>query len=186
MAVKLTWLPNPEADIASYEIQRSDDAVIFTDIVTVTHNLSDPLVYDPILGRFFYEDPTGVASTHYYRLRAIDSASNLSGYTTAKQAGPPTPPICVVFGTVVNADGQPNTNVQVKATIVSTKDTKDGQIVGAHGVTSEQIETFTDDAGFFEITLLQGANVILNIPPIELEQEVCVPALASVDFQALL
>ncbi len=143
-------------------------------------------MYDPTIGRFFFEDTTGIADVHFYRLRAIDSAGNQSGYTTAKQAGPPTPPLCVVFGTVVDANGQPNTDVQVLATIVSTKDTKDGQIVDEFGVTGKQIEAFTDDAGFFEIPLMQGANVCLDIPKIELKREICVPDKASVDFQELL
>lgn len=186
MAVRLTWLPNPEADIASYDIQRSDDAVNFTTIASITHDLGDTAVYDSATGRFYYEDATGIADTHYYRIRAIDSATNQSAWTSAKQAGPPSPPVCTLFGTVVDADGSPNTNVVIRVTITSAKATKDGQLVGNLGVTSNQIEAFTDDAGFFEVTILQGACVNLEIPSIELEQEVTVPAQASVDFQELL
>jgi len=186
MSIRLTWLANPEADIASYELQRSDDAIVFSTIASIAHNLLDPLVYDTSIGRFFYDDATGIAASHYYRMRAIDSSGNQSGWTTTKQAGAPTPPLCTVFGTVVNPDGSPNSDVQVRATIESTKSTKDGQTVGTLGVTGKRIEVFTDDAGFFEVQLLQGASVVLSIPDIELEKTITVPALASADFNTLI
>lgn len=186
MAVRLTWAPNAEDDIASYQLERSTDAITFSALVTITHDLGDSLVYDSVNNVFFYEDPTGVANTHYYRMRAVDSALNTSAYSAPRQVGPPDPALCVVFGTVVDADGTPNTNVQVRATILSAEDTKDGQLVGNLGVTATQIEAFTDDNGFFEITLLQGAKVMLAIPKIELDAEITVPSQEAVDFKELI
>lgn len=186
MGIRITWTANTEADINSYELERSDDGIVFTALVTITHDLGDPLVYDVTNRVFFYLDTTGLQNFHFYRIRAVDDASNKSAYSTPKQVGPPEPPLCVVFGVVIDADGTPNTDVSVKGTIVSTKDTKDGQIVDSFGITNKAIEAFTDDNGFFEISLLQGASVILNIPTIELNREIAVPAQATVDFQDLL
>ena len=186
MAVQITWSPNTEDDIASYELERSTDGILFTALVTITHDLSDPSVFNVPDQIFFFDDATGVANLHFYRLRAVDSAGNKSAFTAPKQVGPPDPAICVVFGTIVNPDGTPNTDIEIKATVVSEKDSKDGQIVGGLGVTGKQVEAFTDDNGFFEIPLIQGSMVNLSIPKIELEREVQIPAKEVIDFNELL
>jgi len=186
MAILITWLPNPEADIASYDLERSSDGSTFAQLALIAHSLTNPSVYDSATGRFFYSDATGVAVTHYYRIRAIDAAGNYSAYTTIKQPSSPTPAVCVVFGTVVNADGTPNTDVCVLGEVVSTKDSKDGQLVDEYGVTGDQVETFTNDEGFFELALLQGSTMILSIPKIDLKREICVPTSISVNFQTLI
>jgi len=140
VGIRITWTANTEADINSYELERSDDGIVFTALVTITHDLGDPLVYDVTNRVFFYLDTTGLQNFHFYRIRAVDDASNKSAYSTPKQVGPPEPPLCVVFGVVIDADGTPNTDVSVKGTIVSTKDTKDGQIVDSFGITNKAIE----------------------------------------------
>lgn len=186
MGIRLTWAPNTESDIASYEIERSSDGITFTALATVIHDLNDPLVYDSTEGVFFYLDSTGVANQDFYRIRAVDTGGNKSSYSTPKQVGPPNPDICVVYGTIVDADGNPNTDVQVRATIISTEESQDGQIVGQFGVTNNPIVETTDDNGFFELLLIQGAEVTLHIPVINLRRVVTIPAQATADFQSLL
>ena len=187
MAVRITWVKNEEDDIDSYELDRSTDGIVFALLATITHDISDPLVFDSVNNVFFYDDATGVANTHFYRLRALDTALNASAYTTPKQVGPPSPGLCSVFGTIVDLDGNPNTDIQVVAEIVSEDETKDGQIVDTFGVTSNKIECFTDDNGFFEITLMQGAAVILDIPTIDLRKEIAIPTDKTVvDFRDLI
>ena len=92
---------------------------------------------------------------------------------------------CVVTGTVLNLDGTPNTDVQVKATVESTCMDQGGQLVDDAGVTSQQIDAFTDDSGQFSITLLRGARVRLEIQPINLRKIVLIPDLDTVDFAEL-
>lgn len=185
MAIKLTWLPNTDSDILQYEVWRADDNVNFTLQTTITHNLSDPLVYDAGIGRFFWEDPTGTTS-HWYKIRAADSSLNLSAFSVSKQSGAPLPPICVLFGTVLMADGVPETEAQVQVYVEDRRKTKDGQFVGALGVTSEPIEVFTDDNGFWEAEIIRGALVRVVIPKINLDVELTVPDAASAEITTLL
>lgn len=185
MGIKLTWLPNPEADIDKYEIWKSPDNNIFAKETEIDHDVGDPAVYDASIGRFYWEDAAGL-TTDWYKIRAVDIASNYSAFTVAKQGGPPTPPICVLFGTVLDVNGDPNTNVQVQIRIQSTKEGKEGQFVDSDGVTSDFLEVFTDDAGFWEADVMQGATVDVIIPKINLDVEIEVPAAASADITTLI
>lgn len=78
MGIKITWQPSGEADIASYNLERSDNLTtpVWTLLVNVPHNLLGPN-YDTLLGVFWYLDTTGDV-TKYYRLIAIDTVNQLS------------------------------------------------------------------------------------------------------------
>lgn len=91
MANLVKWLPNGEADIASYRIERSTAATTgFTSLTTITHNLGDAGVYDGT--HFFYND-TGGTNAHYYRLISIDTGANESAPSPSfiPAAAPPAP-----------------------------------------------------------------------------------------------
>ena len=185
MAIKLTWLPNPESDIDEYQIWRSSDNFNFTQQAIVPHNLSDPLVFDTGTGRFYWEDPTGT-TVLWYKIRAVDAVGNLSAFTISKQAGPPLPPICVVFGTVLGIDGEPETEAQVQVFIVDTKKGKEGQFVSSDGVTSNPAEVFTDDNGFWEANIIRESVVRIVIPKINLDAEITIPDAVSAAITTLL
>lgn len=183
--IKLTWLPNTEVDIAGYEIHRSDDAVNYSKIADITHDLNDVNVYDAAIGRFYYNDAAGTTS-HWYKIRAIDAAANESGYTVAKQAGPPTPDVCVIYGTILDANGEPETEAQVQIYVKNTEASKEGQFVNSYGITHTPIEVFTNDAGFWEADVIRGATVRVNIPAVNLDTEVIVPDAVSAEITTLI
>lgn len=185
MTIKLTWLPNTEADIDEYQVWRAPDNVNFTQIVIIDHNLGDPGVFDTGTGRFFYED-TGGTTSDWYKIRAVDTSANLSSFTVSKQAGAPLPPVCALFGTVLHADGAADTEAQVQIFIKSTKKTKEGQFVSTDGVTSDPVEVFTDDNGFWEVNIIRDALVEVVIPRINLRAEVQIPDAASAELTTLL
>jgi hypothetical protein len=87
MSVRVTWLPNTEADIASYDLQRAPDVAgapgTFVDVITIVHDLLGP-DFDIPSNRFFYDDVIGV-TTDWYRLRATDTNSNNSGWSNPFQ-----------------------------------------------------------------------------------------------------
>src|SRR5579859_6206003 len=94
---------------------------------------------------------------------------------------------CVVQGTIVNLDGTPSVEAQVRASARSTEEDGSGQIVGGEGVTSEPVVAFTDEKGSFSMALLQGTVVLLEIPSIHLRRAVTVPSVEGpVDFTSLL
>jgi hypothetical protein len=86
MGIKITWQPSGEADIASYNLERTDSLATpaWTLLVNIPHNLSGPN-YDTLNGVFFYLDSTG-DTTKYYRLISIDTAAQLSVPGTPFQA----------------------------------------------------------------------------------------------------
>jgi len=185
MTIKLTWLPNEDTGVDGYQVWRADDNINFTQQVLVDHDLTDPAVFDTSIGRFYWEDPTGTA-VHWYKIRAFDGAGNLSAFTVSKQAGPPLPSICVLHGTVLMANGDPETEAQVQVFIDNVKKTKEGQFVGTDGVTSVPVEAFTDDNGYWEIDVIREAVVHIVIPKINLDAEITVPDSASAEITTLL
>ena len=88
---------------------------------------------------------------------------------------------CKVTGTVLNLDGSPCAEAQVTACIKSTGD-DGGQVLESTGVASSQVAAFTDEDGAFEIELLQGARVMLEIPNIKLRKLVDIPDEDTADF----
>jgi hypothetical protein len=93
MSVKITWIPSPEPDIGSYDLERADNLsgapwVLLTNVV---HDLMGP-AFDTLLQKFFYNDSTG-DNTKFYRLIAIDLATNRSTPSTPFQATPTAPAI---------------------------------------------------------------------------------------------
>lgn len=78
MSIKVSWAPSVEADIASYDLERTDSLATpaWALLVNVEHDLAGP-DYDATAAKFFYLDPDGDV-TKYYRLIAIDQAGNRS------------------------------------------------------------------------------------------------------------
>lgn len=87
MSVTITWIPNTEADIKDYDVQRAPDVSgspgTFVDQVTIVHDFLGPN-YDATSNRFFYVDSTGTL-THWYRLRSRDNDGNVSGWSNPFQ-----------------------------------------------------------------------------------------------------
>lgn len=94
--------------------------------------------------------------------------------------------ICTVTGTLCRLDETPLVHQQVTARIVSTEQDQGGQVVSALGVSSEPIEAFTDEDGDFEIDLVRGATVVLEIPAINLRKTILIPDEVEVDFITLI
>lgn len=77
MSVRITWTPSPEADIASYDIQRAvaiDGP--WVDLVNIPHQVPGPN-YDNDDSVMFYTDEAGT-SAHFYRIITIDDSNQES------------------------------------------------------------------------------------------------------------
>jgi len=90
-----------------------------------------------------------------------------------------------VTGTICKADGTPVQGAQIKVRIESTEQDMGGQVAGSAGITSDQIEAFTEEDGTFSIDLVAGATVELDIPDINLRKKIKVPDSGSADFTTL-
>jgi len=77
MSVRLSWLPSTDADIASYDIERSASVGgPWTFLANVLHVLPGPN-WDADKEEFFYNDSAGTSSS-YYRIVAIDQLNQRS------------------------------------------------------------------------------------------------------------
>ena len=97
---------------------------------------------------------------------------------------------CTITGTVLRVDGTPHPEderVSVTARIVSAEQDQSGQLVGAVGVASDAVVTYTDKTGVFSMTLLQGAVIEFEIQAIHLKKTITVPSqVGPVDFSTLI
>ena len=91
-------------------------------------------------------------------------------------------PVCQVSGTICGIDGTPKAGAQVRATVQSTQADQGGQVAGGAGITSETVSAITADDGTFTIQLLQGSIVDLQVPDINMDKQVTIPAEATADF----
>lgn len=112
----------------------------------------------------------------------------MSGATAAIYTGvvaaagvPVSPTLCTVYGTLTDLAGNGLLNTGVRATVVSHP-----TIVSGAGVSVETADTYTDATGYFELTVLRGAVVNLEVDAIGLRQQVTIPAAATVEFSTLL
>jgi len=96
LSVRISWAPSVAPDVVSYEIQKSLAITgPFTPYTFVSHDLTDPDVYDGTNGVFFFTDFDGTGIT-YYRLVAIDGSGQRSEPSVPFTADPPAPSPSVV------------------------------------------------------------------------------------------
>jgi len=93
------------------------------------------------------------------------------------------PSRCIVYGTLLDVSGTPLANQPVKAEL-----NRAGYFVSKSGIIGEAASTLTDETGYFELPLVTGLDVTINIPIIGFTVKGYVPSVASVELtsQALL
>lgn len=103
--------------------------------------------------------------------------------------------VCAISGTIMTLDGQPASGQQVLFSVRSTLDDQGGQLASytapdtsvlSVGITSDSVTVFTDTNGGFEVDLLRGARVLMEIPGINLRKEIQVPDASEADFADLI
>jgi hypothetical protein len=89
---------------------------------------------------------------------------------------------CTIFGTIVDGGGRPIANSLVRATPIPVSTPGMGQGVAM----TPPILATTNAAGYFEMTLVQGINIRLEIQDIGYDNQVLVPSSTSVPFTILM
>jgi len=181
------WLADDDGTITAYQLQRGPSVTgPWTTIATVVNDKTGPQ-YLSGTSQFFFDDAAGL-DTDYYQVRAV-AGVEASPYSARRQADPPLEPRCRVWGRLLNLDStpiEPPDGVEIIFTIKSTQRTKSGQIVGAIGVGEEQLAVFADADGDWEADLLQGAEVVIDIPAANLTKTFVVPATDEAEFTTLI
>ena len=88
-----------------------------------------------------------------------------------------TPDKCKIWGYLKDAQGKPLRDVPVKIT-------RHGPIVtaGGDGIGDSQMQKSTNRQGFFEVELVRGVSVVINIQNLGWKKTFTVPDQASIDF----
>jgi hypothetical protein len=89
---------------------------------------------------------------------------------------------CEISGEVCTGDGQALVGSLVKASVKSTSADMGGQVIGDAFVSSTDVEAFSEGAGAFTITLIQGGVYLLEIPDVSLRKEITVPAAGTANL----
>lgn len=171
MSQTVFWAANTDST-TSYQVWSSPDNVTFTLLATIPVGTSGPN-YDANTSRYFYQDLAN-PSTTWYKVRATDGAA-FSDFTISTQGEPQVLPTCRIYGRVVAFDGVPISGAAIAAHVQYTAKDMSGQFVGPVGITSENVDSFTDNAGNFEIDLVQGGVADMEIATINFEKSFTVP-----------
>ena len=175
------WKPN--ADTITYELERSVDVGLnWTPIVSIPHTTPGP-DYDSAIGRFFYIDAAPVVG-ELVRIRA-DNASGASPFVTL--SAPPSPATTtLLFGVIVSASlGEPCAGIPVRVRVCDEKSSTFLPSGGDPSVASINKEpllglkrdetVFTDTAGRFQVNLVRGVPVLVEIPSVKYQLPFRVP-----------
>jgi hypothetical protein len=100
---------------------------------------------------------------------------NVTGVSVAP-ASPSSPDLCVIFGTILDASGDPIASETVTASIRVPADI-DGNQLG-----SDEVTATTDSNGYFELELIRESVVNFTIPAVRIFGSYTVPDAASQDI----
>lgn len=182
MSQTVYWAANTDSTTA-YEVWSSPDNVTFTLLVTVPVGTSGPN-FDTNTQRYFYLDIVS-PNTTWYKVRATDGMA-FSDFTISSQGEPQVLPTCRIYGRVAGFDGVPLAGAAIAGHIQYTAKDMSGQFVGPVGITSDNIDAFTDNEGNFEIDLVQGGIADLEIATINFEKSFTVPAQPAANLTDLI
>ena len=125
MAVTVTWPPNPESDLASYDIQRAPASTgTFVDVTSIAHNFAGANYEN---GEFFYVDAAGTIAD-WYRIRAVDNEAQASAWSEVFQASETISQLTRVLirGPILTPDGEPLTSGYVEVRLSQAGSAMDG------------------------------------------------------------
>lgn len=182
MSAKITWGYDSSINITQFRVEKSTDkGASFLSIATVPFNTSGAN-YDKIAKNFFYNDLVGNPGD-IYRI-FVDGAlgTSLPVYVIVPSAFPP---VCSIFGYVFTSDGSVDREVEIKikpfhlgggkwASNFSGITAHDPQAVGI--VSSGPVSVYPDENGMWQVQLLQGIYVIVEISALEFEAAIQVPS----------
>jgi hypothetical protein len=84
------------------------------------------------------------------------------------------PNLCIIYGTLYDPSGHPVINTKIEASL-----NKKGYFIDKIPVMGPVATALTDDRGYFELALIQGINVTINIPAIGFVTSGYVPKTSS-------
>lgn len=118
-----------------------------------------------------YDDEDG-ALQDFYAISTLDSFANESLKTAYLQPIATTGKICVMEGIIIDVQGVRVPDAEITAQLVAFPQSQ----APASGIGVEPVSTLSGPDGRFSLPLLQGAQVILEIPVLKFSKTIAVPA----------
>lgn len=127
-------------------------------------------------------DPTGTLSD-FYQIQEVDKFGNKLKITTPFIVyDSPANTACRVFGKLEDATGRPEADAEIRFQI--RRETLPEELTGK-AITKDQVTTFTNEAGNFQLYLLRNITVEIYVPNSRFSLEFMVPDQADLDFTAI-
>lgn len=180
MAATIKWKPNPEPDVDSYNVYKSNNQTAigpYTLVGTVPHN--------GLVPELTFLDPAGTLND-YYKLATVnlDNVESLAtnAFKPFDQSG-----LTRLYDVIFDAARKPKSGVKVSAKL----DVPQAEINGIV-VTHLSVETFTDVNGVWFLDLFPnsvldpaGTEYIITIQGVNPPQRLTLPVATIVQYSAL-
>jgi hypothetical protein len=140
----------------------------------------------PGLYRYQFPHEEDLTSSEYFFVRLLNTGGNarIDDQTIAfgQLRTATAPELCALYGSVLDINGQPDINKNVRVSILPNTILTTGS---KPGVSVDRIEMFTDSNGGFSIDLIRGLTIRLQIPSIGYDKKIAIPDASSVNFADL-
>ena len=172
------------------------NGVIIPDVFVTLRNNTDDTVLDRKItnenGQVIFSLNNGSYKLYIRKLGnytfTIPEALTVLGDTVKEYYGDPfspsapsAPNTCIIYGWVIDANGQAKIGITVKAMIAIPPQLSAEQ----YAILTEEVLATTGIDGYFEIILLREEEYYLVIPEVSYAQKIEVPAQASVNYALL-
>lgn len=140
----------------------------------------------PGLYRYQFDHEEDLTASEYFFVRLLNTGANARIDDQTIAFGPLrtaiSPDLCALYGSVLDINGQPDINKNVRVSILPNTVLTTGS---KPGVSVDRIEMFTDSNGGFSIDLIRGLTIRLQIPSIGYDKKIAIPDASSVNFADL-
>jgi hypothetical protein len=179
MAATVSWRPNPELDVASYNVYKS-----INQTVAGPYNLVGNVAHNPLVSLLSFVDPSGTLND-YYKLTTLnlDSIESLASnaFKPFSQSD-----MTRLYDTIFDASRRPVTGLQVKATLDVPQASFNDIVV------PKEVITYTDANGVWFMDLFPNASLtpsgtqyIITIQNVNPPQTLTLPAAPAVQYSSL-
>lgn len=92
---------------------------------------------------------------------------------------PTSPDTCIIYGDIYDINGVPDDQMSPESIIITATRSRTPVFTGSRLLTVDPIDVRADQSGHFEITLIRGIQVSVDIPRVQFKKQFTVPDQAS-------
>lgn len=169
--VEIRWDKTPGAEVEEFRIYRS---------TTQEPSTEDLELVATVVGTVFsYTHATGTQQD-YYTITTVIGGQESSPYEPLGSAQDFVPAMCKIRGQIIDISGARLVDVKVVAKLVTPP-----KIISKSLVSKKANYVLSGEDGRFEISVLQGAEIVLVIDEVQVSDPIKVPNVPSIDYNEL-